>query len=545
MCQRLALLYSLFFLPISAHASSMLDVLKELPQVHSLSTSESKQDHSASVRSDASSGFNFVPKQATLVKFWASWCPLCLSTLEETQNWRADPDFANVNIVTVASPAYLGEKKKKDFIDWYTQLEYKNLPVLIDDKGQHTRRFGIAAYPSWAFIDADGNLQRIVKGHISKAQAMALLANKNADLGAHARTFSQAYTTAEKPLDSKSEGSKDSGSDKHFVKPMEIRKIYLAGGCFWGVEAYFERIPGVIEAVSGYANGRTQNPRYEEVVHGGTGHAETVEVSYDPARINLAQVLAYYFRIVDPISLNRQGNDRGTQYRTGIYFTDPKEESIIAQAIKTEQAKYKKPIVVENIPLQGFYRAEEYHQDYLAKNPNGYCHIDLSLADKPLAGSLESNDKVFIDPSLYKRPSNEELKKRLSPEQYRITVEQATERAYSHQYDHFYEPGIYVDVISGEPLFSSVDKYDSGCGWPSFVKPIDPKVITEHPDYSYNMYRTEVRSRVADAHLGHVFLDGPKDRGGLRYCINGGALDFVAAADLDAKGYAYLKFLFK
>ena len=549
MFKRFLLMLVMLFGVQQVFAASMLDRLKTFPELNS-------QEQ-----------YSFKSSQATLVKFWASWCPLCLSTLGETQQWRTDPDFAQVNIVSVASPSYLSEKPEKDFIEWYKALNYPDLPVLLDVGGKNTKEFGIAAYPSWALIDSEGNLQRIVKGHITKPQALALLRNKNADLKEVNRAFNQVYpqssvarksdkadpTQAPNPSQvanqsthqsiSAGQISKNNSSDA-VVKPMQTRKIYLAGGCFWGVEAYFERIPGVVDAVSGYANGKTENPTYQDVIYRGTGHAETVEVTYDPARISLSQLLEYYFRVIDPTLLNRQGNDRGVQYRTGVYYTDEQEQSIIHQAIKKEQVKYKRPIVVENKPLKGFYIAEEYHQDYLAKNPNGYCHIDLNLADKPLDPASQSNDQIFIDPHNYHRPSDQELKQRLSPEQYRITVEQGTERAYTHQYDDFYEEGVYVDIISGEPLFSSQDKYDSQCGWPSFVKPIDPKVITEHADYSYNMYRIEVRSRVADAHLGHVFPDGPKDRGGLRYCINGGALNFIPSAELEAQGYGFLRPLF-
>ena len=533
---RLFVFMAFLFVSMPAMALTMLDALRSLPTVQ----------QSASAQTPL-----FKPNQATLVKFWASWCPLCLSTLDETQAWRQDPDFANTNIVSVASPSYLSEKPLKQFTEWYSSLNYAELPVLIDDGGKHTRRFGIAAYPSWALIDAEGNLLRVVKGHITKPQALALLKNKNADLKEVNRAFNQVYPTVDnkQPAASSSaviasNNEKPSSAAVQDVKPMQTRKIYLAGGCFWGVEAYFERIPGIVDAVSGYANGNTVNPSYQDVIYRGTGHAETVEVTYDPARISLTQVLEYYFRVIDPTVLNRQGNDRGTQYRTGIYYTDENEQSIIHQAIKKEQRKYKAPIVVENKALDGFYLAEEYHQDYLVKNPNGYCHIDLNLADKPLEAASQSNNSIFIDPSLYHRPSDEELRQKLTPEQYRITVDHGTERAYTHAYDDFYETGVYVDIISGEPLFSSQDKYDAACGWPSFVKPIDPKVITEHADYSYNMYRIEVRSRVSDAHLGHVFPDGPKDRGGLRYCINGGALDFIPEADLESRGYGFLRPLF-
>ena len=288
-----------------------------------------------------------------------------------------------------------------------------------------------------------------------------------------------------------------------------------------------------------------------------TGHAETVKVVYDPERIDLETILRHYLRIIDPTSLNRQGNDRGTQYRTGIYYSEPSDKDIITAVLAREQSKWERPIVVENQPLIAFDEAEEYHQDYLAKNPNGYCHIDLNLVDKPLAEEKTplnlqngSNTKamqeqntqstITVNPADYHVPKEEELRKTLSPLSYQVTQQNATERAFTHPYDHLFEAGIYVDIVSGEPLFSSDDKYDSGCGWPSFTKPIVPEVITKHLDTSYNMQRIETRSRVADAHLGHVFPDGPRDRGGLRYCINGAALKFIPKAEMEAAGYGYL-----
>ena len=327
---------------------------------------------------------------------------------------------------------------------------------------------------------------------------------------------------------------------------MNSKTIYLAGGCFWGLEAYFERVPGVLDAVSGYANGKTANPSYEDVSHRGTGHAETVKVTYDPERISLADLLRYYFRVVNPTSLNQQGNDRGVQYRSGVYYTDPAERATIAAAFAEEQKKHTKPLVVENEPLAGFYEAEEYHQDYLAKNPNGYCHIDIRKADIPLEkpaampAKTDANGEPEIDASKYHKPDAATLKKNLGAEAYAVTQNSATERAFSHEYDHLFAPGIYVDVVSGEPLFSSADKYNSGCGWPSFTKPINRAVVTEHDDTSFNMHRTEVRSRVADAHLGHVFPDGPKDKGGLRYCINGASLKFIPLAEMAQAGYGDL-----
>lgn len=313
-----------------------------------------------------------------------------------------------------------------------------------------------------------------------------------------------------------------------------LKEIYLAGGCFWGLEAYMERIYGVADAISGYANGKTDNPKYEDLLYKGSGHAETVLVKYDPERVSLTELLSYYLKVVDPTSVNRQGNDTGTQYRTGIYFTDQKEEEVVKQFFTSRQKDYDKPIVVEVEALKGFTEAEEYHQEYLKKNPNGYCHIDLSKADE-----------LIIDADKYPKSSDEELRKRLTPEQYKVTQENQTEYAFSNEYWDNKEAGLYVDVVTGEPLFLSTDKYDSGCGWPSFTKPITKEVLTYQEDTSYNMVRTEVRSRVGDSHLGHVFEDGPADKGGLRYCINSASIRFVPLAEMKAEGYEYLMHLVK
>lgn len=309
-----------------------------------------------------------------------------------------------------------------------------------------------------------------------------------------------------------------------------IKKIYLAGGCFWGVEAYMKRIDGVIDANSGYANGITENPTYEDVIYNGTGHAETVEVIYNSEKINLETLLKYYFRIIDPTSLNKQGNDKGTQYRTGIYYTDLEDKEIIEKEIILLQKNYPKKIMVEVMPLIRFDLAEDYHQDYLKKNPNGYCHIDLSKADN-----------MIIDENKYTKLSDNELKYKLTEKQYKVTQLGDTERAFNNEYWDFFEPGIYVDITTGEPLFSSKDKFNSQCGWPSFSKPLAPEVVNYHRDSSFNMERVEVVSRVGKAHLGHVFDDGPREFGGLRYCINSAAIEFIPLKNMEEKGYGYLK----
>ncbi|MDP8078655.1 bifunctional peptide-methionine (S)-S-oxide reductase MsrA/peptide-methionine (R)-S-oxide reductase MsrB [Pasteurella skyensis] len=307
----------------------------------------------------------------------------------------------------------------------------------------------------------------------------------------------------------------------------EIKEIYLAGGCFWGIEAYMEKIYGVKNATSGYANGKTEDTNYQILSQ--TDHAETVQVTYDANKISLDKLLQYYFRVIDPTSINKQGEDRGRQYRTGIYFLDHKDKEIILNAIKQQQQKYEEKIQVEIEPLKHYILAEEYHQDYLMKNPNGYCHIDLNKADN-----------VIIDPTDYPKPSDAELKEKLTPLQYSVTQKKNTEHSFSNEYWDNFEAGIYVDVTTGEPLFSSADKYDSGCGWPSFTKPINKEVVNYDDDKSFNMVRTEVLSRSGQAHLGHVFDDGPKDKGGLRYCINSASIKFIPLNQMEKQGYGYL-----
>ncbi|WP_420832839.1 peptide-methionine (R)-S-oxide reductase MsrB [Treponema parvum] len=302
------------------------------------------------------------------------------------------------------------------------------------------------------------------------------------------------------------------------------KEIYLAGGCFWGVEAYFERLPGVAMTETGYANGKTNKTTYHKLSE--TDHAETVRIVYDPATITLEELLAHYFRIIDPISVNRQGNDSGRQYRTGIYYTDADDEKDIQAFLDFMQKKYPAPLAVEKDVVKNFVRAEDYHQKYLDKNPGGYCHIDLSLATKPL-----------YDESRFAVPDKDALKKKLSPLQYDVTQHQATERPYTSEYDAFDEKGIYVDIVTGKPLFSSTDKYDAGCGWPSFTKPITTEAVDYEKDTSFGMLRTEVHSRTGNSHLGHVFDDGPKEDGGLRYCINGASLKFIPYADMEKEGY--------
>ncbi|WP_308805882.1 peptide-methionine (R)-S-oxide reductase MsrB [Atopobium minutum] len=322
------------------------------------------------------------------------------------------------------------------------------------------------------------------------------------------------------------------------IDTNNLHEIYFAGGCFWGVEEYFSRIPGVYDAVSGYANGTTENPTYEEVCTGKTGHAETVKVRYDPSIVSLESLAKQYFKIINPLSVNQQGNDRGSQYRTGVYFVDAADESVLRPVFDEEEKKYGTKLAVELTKLTSFYQAEEYHQDYLKKNPRGYCHIDFSsLKDVKLEKGDKTSSAPKVDASRYYKPSDDEIKRMLTSEQYDVTQKAGTEPAFSGAYHDNHQAGIYVDVVTGEPLFSSKDKFNSGCGWPSFVRPIDPDVIKEYKDSSHGMIRTEVRSRVGDSHLGHVFTDGPQEQGGLRYCIDSLALKFIPYERMEAEGY--------
>ncbi len=311
-----------------------------------------------------------------------------------------------------------------------------------------------------------------------------------------------------------------------------VSEIYLAGGCFWGSEKYLASLPGVAATQVGYANGNTQNPTYEQVCHENTGHAETVRVQYDPAILPLDFLLELYYESVDPLSHNRQGNDVGAQYRTGIYYVDPADLPIIERSLANLQARYKKRIAIEATPLLNFTPAEAYHQKYLDKNPGGYCHIG---PDK-----IQKAAQARVNPAAYEKKDAKTLADTLSGLQYQVTQQSATEPPFENEYYDTFSPGIYVDITTGEPLFSSSDKFESGCGWSSFSKPIDPHVVRNHQDRSLWMRRTEVRSRVGDAHLGHVFPDGPQERGGLRYCINSASLRFIPKENMEQEGYGYL-----
>lgn len=303
------------------------------------------------------------------------------------------------------------------------------------------------------------------------------------------------------------------------------KEIYFAGGCFWGTEKVFQSVPGVLDTTVGYANGHKDHPSYKEVCTDTTGHRETVKVVYEDQWVSLETLVDVFFMTIDPTLANQQGNDRGSQYQTGVYYTDEKEAAVLEKIFATKRQRVQ-PFFVELAPLTHFWDAEEMHQNYLEKNPRGYCHIhprELQEVEAYLA---------------------QQLKAKIGQTAYEVVKHAATERPFTGRYDQFFEKGIYVDVVSGEPLFLSADKFDAGCGWPAFSKPIDKGAIQYHRDSSHGMERTEVTSQQAKSHLGHVFQDGPAALGGSRYCINSAALRFVPVDEMKAEGYgAYLELL--
>lgn len=308
--------------------------------------------------------------------------------------------------------------------------------------------------------------------------------------------------------------------------------IYLAGGCFWGLEKMMQTIPGVVRTTSGYANGDPSiSPTYREVCGGRTGYRETVRVEYRDDKISLDAILFAFFGAIDPTVRNRQGNDIGSQYQSGIYFADENSAKIVEHVVKVEKMRHKN-FAVEIKPLESFYDAEEYHQNYLDKNPGGYCHITPA--------EMKIVEKMTVDPAKYRRPSDEEIKKRLSKDQYHVAVDSGTEPSFRNEFWDHKEKGIYVDVMTGEPLFSSKDKFESPCGWPAFSKPIDPNTIIYLSDNSFGMRRTEVRSRAGNSHLGHVFQGDPHSPNGTRFCINSLSLRFIPLGEMNKEGYGYL-----
>ncbi|HIS28904.1 MAG TPA: peptide-methionine (S)-S-oxide reductase MsrA [Candidatus Avamphibacillus intestinigallinarum] len=315
----------------------------------------------------------------------------------------------------------------------------------------------------------------------------------------------------------------------------KLEKATFAGGCFWCMVQPFDERPGVISVISGYTGGTTENPTYEEVCSDKTGHVEAVQITYDPEIMPYNTLVETFWQQIDPTDAGGQFHDRGSSYETAIFYHNDKQKEIAEASKKAlqESGRFTKDIVTPILPAVPFYEAEPAHQHYYKKNP---FHYQSYKKGSGRLDFIEENWKPEIDKTA--------LKETLSPTQYYVTQESGTERPYENEYWDNEEEGIYIDVVTGNVLFSSQDQFDAGCGWPSFTKPVDHYGVTNHLDTSHGMRRVEVRSRQSDSHLGHVFEDGPKDQGGLRYCINSAALRFIPKHALADEGYQSYEYLF-
>lgn len=315
-----------------------------------------------------------------------------------------------------------------------------------------------------------------------------------------------------------------------------MKKATFAGGCFWCMVKPFDQFDGVQSVVAGYTGGTVPHPTYKQVCEGNTGHVEAVEITFDPEKISYDEILTLFWRQIDPTDDGGQFNDRGSSYRTAIFYHDEEQKRLAERSRDALQAekRFDKPVATKILPAGPFYPAETEHQDFYKTEPEHYERYSRG------SGRLEFQERFWDR----RNPDRDELERKLTEKQFEVTQNSATETPFENEYWDHHAEGIYVDIVDGTPLFTSRDKFDSGCGWPSFSKPVADTRVVEKPDYSRDRKRTEVRSLAANSHLGHVFNDGPQESGGLRYCINSAAIRFIPKDKMEEEGYGeYLPLL--